>query len=390
MRFIHCLPILFCLPALSVADNSNNTTNSLPEQQREIGITAPGVAETNNIAALTQTNVSEAVKIEDTSTLIAENSGPEAAARPADDKEPVSVPPLTYFVHQDDTGSRGSTFLLEDTNGVWLVSNCHVFSGSTNLTILNIEGKTLEVPRRIEVAKDRDIIRFRTEQPKGLSLSSSCEFEESLSAYGDSGGAGVLTKLEGKALAIGPDRIEISASIIPGNSGGPVVNANNEVLGVSSYLLRHSDLPDWIADGTGFTDTRRMALRLNDIEWVPVDFSEFYRETLALDALEESLYEVIFITAVLSDGRYTTIISTTDNREIQSWLKKHNRYVKKGTTSSRRAALRNIQHLARLLQHMEESPTADCEITIPYLQGKLDDIKEACAATRKQLEALSN
>ena len=301
------------------------------------------------------------------------------------DRQPVSVPKLTYFVHQDDTGGSGSAFLLEDTNGVWLVSNVHVFSGSTNLTIINIEGKTIAVPTQVEVAKDRDMIRFLTKEPVGLWLSRSCEFEEPVCAYGDSGGAGVLTKLEGKAVAIGPDRIEISAEIIPGNSGGPVVNVDGEVVGVSSYLLRHQNLPDWIADGTRFADTRRMALRLNDVEWIPVGFADFYRQATVLKEIENALHAAITITVILSGDISNTIVIPTDHRGFQLWLKKHNRYA---GNKSKRSALNNIKRLAKMVEDFETNSAANYEITIPFLKDKLSDMQEAYGATRRQLELL--
>lgn len=332
MRYLYSLFILFCLPAISLSDtNSVSLTSLVPAKKK------------------------------------------------------VSVPKLTYFVHQEDTGGCGSAFLLEDTTGIWLVSNVHVFSGSTNLSVINIEGGTLDVPSQVEIAKDRDMIRFRTDEPVGLRLSPSCEFEESICAYGDSGGAGVLTRLKGKAIAIGPDRIEISAEIIPGNSGGPVVNADGEVVGVSSYLLRHKDLPDWIADGTRFTDTRRMALRLNDVEWVPVSFLDFYMQASALKEMEENLYTAIVIAVVLSDDIDNKLVIQTDNSRFQSWLKKHNRYAGK---KSKKSVQSNIKRFARLLEDLEENSTPGCEITIPLLKEQLGDMQEACGATLRQVELL--
>lgn len=301
----------------------------------------------------------------------------------------VSIPEFTYFVRQEDTGARGSAFLLEDPAGVWLISNSHVFSGSTNFTLINIQGNTIEVPVRIETAKDRDIIRFATRQTRGLHLSPSCKQGEKVYAYGDSGGAGVLTKLEGKALALGPDRIEISARIIPGNSGGPVVNENKEVLGVSTYLFRHN-LPDWIAEGTRFSDTRRMALKLNEIEWVPVELSEFYRQTSGLAEVEDALHTAIGIVDELSHDTGAAIFITTDNHQLKSWLKKHNQLAKRSSRSSQRELERNIDRFKRLMRDFESDPTPDCEITIPYLKDQLSDMKDTFQAIKDHVEAITD
>jgi len=410
LRVIYYLPILLCIPVLSFASNADST----PEQHPETETTTPVSSATNDVGTLVQTNTSETAESEtvssttnDVGIVVQTNASETAESEPIPDsaladpsperdispphgKKPASVSKLTYFVHQEDSGGRGSAFLLEDADGVWLISNSHVFGGSTNITIINIEGNRIEVPPQIEIAKDRDVIRFRADQPQGLCLSTSCEVDETIYAYGDSGGAGVLTKLEGKAVALGPDRIEISAEIIPGNSGGPVINTNHEVVGVSSYLLRHNDLPDWIADGTRFTDTRRMALRLNDIEWTPVDFTEYYRQTFALAELEKIVYTAIAMVGILSDDISNTIMGSPDRRDLQLWIKKHNRYAREGSSSSRKRIRRNVESLGKIIKEVEDNPTPDCEITIPFLKDKLKDIEEACEATRRQAEALSS
>ena len=408
MNFIYCLFILvgFSLSVFSESEavaptqvdaGTNQTVIAAQTNRSELVETKDlpvlGVTESTQdglaVIVTTQTNSSESVKSDTVSESSLTDSAPETEIV-LPKKASISVPKLTYFVHQEDTGGCGSAFLLEDTNGVWLVSNSHVFGGSTNLTIINFEGNLIEVPSQIEIAKDRDIIRFLTDEPQGLYLSSTCEMEEPICAYGDSGGAGVLTRLKGEAVALGPDRIEISAEIIPGNSGGPVVNSKKEVVGVSTYLLRHSDLPDWIADGTRFTDTRRMALRLNDIEWESVDFSEFYRQTAALEELEETIYTTISMISILSDDIANTIIGLTDHSKLDSWIKRHNRYARDRRDTSPRKIRRNIKYLGDILKGIGESPTPDCEITISFLKDKLHDMQEACEATRKQAEALSN
>jgi hypothetical protein len=50
--------------------------------------------------------------------------------------------------------------------------------------------------------------------------------------------------LHGEVVAPGPARIEISALINQRDRGGPVVNKEYEVVGISSYLTKGSGLPD--------------------------------------------------------------------------------------------------------------------------------------------------
>ena len=360
-----CLPMLLLVPILSLAESPTNSVSEVfpaEEWAEPVGMNSF----TNEIVVETEEN-----------------------GETLPEREPVSISKLTYFVRQNDTGGRGSAFLLEDTNGVWLVSNVHVFGGSTNLLIINVEGDTIDVPAQIEIAEDRDILRFRTDKPQGLRLSSSCEYDEPICAYGDSGGAGVLTRLKGTAVAIGPDRIEISAEIIPGNSGGPVVNENSEVVGVSSYLFKHASLPDWITDGTRFTDTRRMAIKLDDVEWSSVEFTDFYEQTTALADFEGMLNTTIYIASVLSDGMSQSMHISTEYRPVESWLKRHNRYARDESEKSQKRVRSNVGRLAKLLEEKEAGPPTEAEITISFLKGRLADMKDACIATRRHLKLLS-
>ena len=67
----------------------------------------------------------------------------------------------------------------------------------------------------------------------------SVKIGDAIVVLGNSGGGGVVTKLEGKLVGIGPDRIEVSAEFIPGNSGSPIIHVpTGKVIGIATYLTR--------------------------------------------------------------------------------------------------------------------------------------------------------
>ena len=166
-------------------------------------------------------------------------------------------------------------------------------------------------------------------------------------------------------------------------------NENKEVIGVSTYLFKHN-LPDWIAEGTRFAHTRRMALKLNEIEWVPVELTDFYRQTSCLAEVEKVLHTTIGIVDELSHDTGAAIFIATDNHQLKSWLMKHNQLAKRSSRSSQRELERNIDRFKRLMRDFENDPTPDCEITIPYLKDQLSDMKETFRGIRDYVEALSD
>jgi serine protease Do len=60
---------------------------------------------------------------------------------------------------------------------------------------------------------------------------------------GNTGGSSVVTGLDGRRLGLGPDRLEVSAEFIPGNSGSPIVQVTTGCgIGIATSLTqRHEE-----------------------------------------------------------------------------------------------------------------------------------------------------
>jgi hypothetical protein len=181
----------------------------------------------------------------------------------------------------------GSGFLLANDKKVWLVTNAHVTRGGRLKYVRTIGGKSLRLGS-FQVAQDRDLARFEV-----LNATTNEAFVHTdnisvgmpIVAYGNSQGRGTVPELLGKVIAEGPATLEIDAEIVPGNSGGPVLNAKGQVVGVSTYGQVH-EVPegevDWAA-GTRFVKIRRFATRLDqDVEWIAVDIDKYYAQVAFL------------------------------------------------------------------------------------------------------------
>lgn len=193
---------------------------------------------------------------------------------------------------ETDSG-RGSGFLIKEGERTYLMSNAHVLAGCKSFKALGMQGGELALTQYIEVAGDgRDLVRIPVQEKQGLLPATTIQLKEPIIVLGNSGGARMVTHSRGEVLAVGPDRIEVSAEFIQGNSGGPVLNAKNEVVGVATYVFRDA-VPGWVAQNTRYARTRRVAMRVNDVEWKLFNWYAFQREgelvTQHQDYFEETI-----------------------------------------------------------------------------------------------------
>lgn len=103
-------------------------------------------------------------------------------------------------------------------------------------------------------------------------------YMENVYVFGNSDGKSVATDLFGKITGVGPKDIEVSVPFVHGNSGSAVLNEQGEVVGVATYAIRPDTNPeDWTKEGSRFSDVRRFAVRLVNVEWKSMKYEVFYK-----------------------------------------------------------------------------------------------------------------
>ncbi len=191
----------------------------------------------------------------------------------------VPEPDEAVLVLETDEGV-GSGFLVQENGRVWVYTNRHVIGSARDLTATDVSGKEIELGE-LEVVKDLDLARFATKERRGLELGGSLSTGQEIAVYGNSQGSGVITRSEGQVLGLSADALEVSSEIVSGNSGGPVLDEEGRVLGVSTFVTT-----GWSGDptmiGTRYVEPRRFALRLDrDMEFSSVQreaYAELYDE----------------------------------------------------------------------------------------------------------------
>ena len=236
---------------------------------------------------------------------------------------------------EGDRGS-GSGFLCHDDNVTYIYTNVHVLAGNSRIRIKDRNGKEFKDFSYIETAAagfdNGDIVRLALSKPvdKALRLSASGQTPDigsKIIAIGNSPGSGVLRPLEGEVEGIGPTRIEITAEIVQGNSGGPILNDKFEVIGISSFGELRVDI--W-SEGTEFDKVRRFGLRPSGVEkWDRYSGLEFlqvaflYDQLVADIALVSVLDSIKFTENGLKYNRKADVIAGMNANEVVNSFRGH-------------------------------------------------------------------
>ena len=195
-----------------------------------------------------------------------------------------------YFLIVKSKDGRGSAFLVRLWDQPVIVTNAHVFLSMEDPEIVDVNGRRYE-PKEVLASKTRDLVIIsyvgaEQEQRELLTVvgdAGALPINTKVIAYGNSLGDDVIVTQKGKLLGIGPDKIEVDAPFVPGNSGGPIVlDDGGVVIGVSTYLRFLK--PDRSTTGSRYEVTavtqqvRRFATRIDNID--PADLEPVFLEKL--------------------------------------------------------------------------------------------------------------
>lgn len=147
--------------------------------------------------------------------------------------------------------SSGTGFFAHDSGKTYLYTNQHVVSDIQNVKATDSKGDIIKL-ESLEISNSKDVARFRISKRPALLITDSALPNEEVRVLGNSEGAGVITSGSGKIKGIGPSEIEVDSDFVPGNSGGPVINTDNEVVGIATYLSKADEKPDWITKDTRY------------------------------------------------------------------------------------------------------------------------------------------
>jgi S1-C subfamily serine protease len=144
--------------------------------------------------------------------------------------------------------SQGSGFII--ASGSYIVTNAHIIEGATAASIITYDGKTHAVTK-IGEDSDMDIALLRISNqsysPLILGDSDFVQIGEKVIAIGNPLGLqfsvseGIISGVNRKGANGLNAYIQTDASLNPGNSGGPLINVDGEVIGINNFKISGSE-----------------------------------------------------------------------------------------------------------------------------------------------------
>jgi hypothetical protein len=234
------------------------------------------------------------------------------------------------FVIIKGSNLSGSGFLCRAWNKTWLFSNIHVVAEIKQPSIMRMDNVAV-IPGPGEVAAGPDIARLILPKPPEHPLELMTDFDtnvhigDGVVVMGNSGGGGVVTSLKGKILGIGPDRLEVSAEFIPGNSGSPIIHLKTgKVIGIATYLTkRYEEFGGGNGQpaGNGGVVVRRFGYRIDTVaNWEPANWVELGQEAEAMDQISKLTADIYDFVTALNEDRTPQFATDTLRRPAQEWL----------------------------------------------------------------------
>jgi len=219
----------------------------------------------------------------------------------------------------------GSGFICSTGKGAMLFTNIHVIADLTNTTFTRMDGAPV-IPGAAEVAAGRDIGRLELPRPPEHPLEVIADFNnnvrigDAVVVLGNSGGGGVVTKIDGKIAGIGPDRIEVSAEFIPGNSGSPIIHVKTgQVIGIATYLTRRYD--ETSGKKSEAPVVRRFGYRIDNVPaWEPVDWNEFRSDAAQMKQISTLTGDIFDFLGSLRAKQEPKFATDTLRRPAAEWM----------------------------------------------------------------------
>jgi len=203
---------------------------------------------------------------------------------------------------------KGSGFIVKLNGKIYVITNTHVIFGAADVTLRMLDGTILRWSQ-IEICPTVDLARFtiKDSEPPSLDLNNNeVDIGTLINVAGNSQGSDTATLLTGKVLAVGPEKIEVDAGFVAGNSGSPILDSKGKVLGVATYVTCTSSRFDWALGGTRFDGIRRFGICINErLDWNLSNLEILRTQENSLKDINEMINDLCFLVIYFNWSRST-------------------------------------------------------------------------------------
>jgi len=226
--------------------------------------------------------------------------------------------------------STGSGFVAKMDGKTYIFTNQHTILGTGQISFITASGGKLH-PRKIELSTTRDIARLLlADGMESFEISSTIPMDAAIGVFGSNNSDEAEKELYGQVTGVGAEIAEVSAEFISGNSGSPVLNIDQKVLGIASYV-RESNTHA-MKEGTKFENrTRRFCYRLAGNQWKPVNWKK-YNEKYGNSYHQNRMFTDGIIELFINWGdtpMERVSIKENPEQSLISWTKSHNAIIGK-------------------------------------------------------------
>ena len=151
-------------------------------------------------------------------------------------------PAIVAVDAQLDEGVSSGTGSIIDSNGLILTSS-HVIEGAKSIEVTTAKGEIYKASISSILGKNNDLVLIQIKPKSNLPTiklgdSSNVKVGQKVLAIGNPFGFnGTLTTGIISRIDYSRNKLQTDAAINPGSSGGPIVNTNGEIIGISQSIF---------------------------------------------------------------------------------------------------------------------------------------------------------
>ena len=186
---------------------------------------------------------------------------------------------------------QGSGFICTFGNKKFVVTNQHVIAGNPGARFTLLDQSPVRTGQAA-AAVGHDIMSFALlSEANAMEIMTNVEANaaigDDVAVLGNADGDRVIKPIGGKLVGIGPDRVEVTAPFVHGNSGSPIIHVKSrQVLGIATFAITRK-FDSITRKPKAEPETKYFGYRLDTVrQWQPITWPAYVADHALLEKIE--------------------------------------------------------------------------------------------------------